>query len=130
MYCRWRAMAPLEVMRWAGEELGWLAVSVARQIGMENDAVEIIQAGSVFDAGALITEPMQALVLQHCPKAQLKRLDGPPVVGAVMLGMEVAGFDGYAVQDVIGRYVRVHAFEREQVLGAHAASASWGLMPR
>ena len=93
--------AALEVMRWAGEELGWLAVSVARQIGMENDAVEIIQAGSVFDAGALITEPMQALVLQHCPKAQLKRLDGPPVVGAVMLGMEVAGFDGYAVRDEI-----------------------------
>ena len=30
---------------WAGEELGWLAVSVARQIGMEQDAVEIIQAG-------------------------------------------------------------------------------------
>lgn len=93
--------AALEVMRWAGEELGWLAVSVARQIGMENDAVEIIQAGSVFDAGALITEPMQALVLQHCPKAQLKRLDGPPVAGAVMLGMEQAGFDGYAVRDVI-----------------------------
>ena len=37
-----------EVIHWAGEELGWLAVSVARQIGMENDDVEIIQSGSVF----------------------------------------------------------------------------------
>ena len=95
--------AALEVMRWAGEELGWLAVAVARQIGMENTEVEIIQAGSVFDAGTLITEPMKTLVLQHCPQAQLKRLEGPPVVGAVMLGMEQAGFDGYAVRDVMVR---------------------------
>jgi N-acetylglucosamine kinase-like BadF-type ATPase len=93
--------AALEVMRWAGEELGWLAVSVARQIEMENDAVEIIQSGSVFEAGALITEPMKELVLRHCPKAKLIRLDGPPVVGAVILGMEQAHFDGYAVRDNI-----------------------------
>jgi N-acetylglucosamine kinase-like BadF-type ATPase len=91
--------AALDVMRWAGEELGWLAVAVARQIEMENDEVEIIQSGSVFDAGELITDPMRQLVLKHCPRAKLIRLDGPPVVGAVILGMEQAGFDGYAVRD-------------------------------
>jgi N-acetylglucosamine kinase-like BadF-type ATPase len=87
------------VARWAGEELGWLAVSVARQIGMENEAVEIIQSGSVFEAGEIITEPMKEIILQNCPKAIIKRLDGPPVVGAVILGMEQAHFDGYAVRD-------------------------------
>ncbi len=91
--------AALDVMRWAGEELGWLAVSVARQIEMESEEVEIIQSGSVFDAGELITEPMRQLVLKYCPRAKLIRLDGPPVVGAVILGMEQAGFDGYAVRD-------------------------------
>ena len=95
--------AAIDVLRWSGEELGWIAVSVARQIEMENDEVEIIQSGSVFDAGALIAEPMQELVLQHCPKAKLIRLDGPPVVGAVILGMEQAGFDGYPVRDNIVR---------------------------
>jgi N-acetylglucosamine kinase-like BadF-type ATPase len=44
-------VAACEVMQWAGEELGWLAVAVARQIEMENDEVEIIQSGSVFEAG-------------------------------------------------------------------------------
>lgn len=88
-----------EVVQWAGEELGWLAVSVARQIEMENEEVEIIQSGSVFQAGELITNPMRDLVLQHCPKAKLIRLDGPPVVGAVILGMEQAGFNGYAVRE-------------------------------
>ena len=91
--------AALDVVRWAGEELGWLAVSVARQIDMENDAVEIIQSGSVFDAGEIIISPMRDLVIQHCPKAKMIRLDGPPAVGAVILGMEQVNFDGYAVRD-------------------------------
>ena len=90
--------AAQEVIRWAGEELGWLAVSVARQIEMENEAVEIIQSGSVFEAGKAITQPMAEIVLKHCPRAKLIRLDGPPVVGAVLLGMEQANFDGYAVR--------------------------------
>ncbi|MCI0550572.1 MAG: hypothetical protein L0287_06435 [Anaerolineae bacterium] len=91
------------VLQWAGEELGWLAVSVARQIEMENDEVEIIQSGSVFEAGELITRPMRELVLKHCPQAKLIRLDGPPVVGAVILGMEQVDFDGYAVREDIVR---------------------------
>jgi N-acetylglucosamine kinase-like BadF-type ATPase len=95
--------AACEVMRWAGEELGWLAVSVARQIEMQDDYVEIIQSGSVFQAGDLITEPMRELVLTHCPKARLIRLEGPPVVGAVILGMEQANFDGYAIRENIVR---------------------------
>ncbi len=91
--------AAQKVIHWAGEELGWLAVSVARQIEMENDEVDIIQSGSVFDAGAIITEPMREVVLKHCQHAKLIRLDGPPVVGAVILGMEQVGFDGYAVRE-------------------------------
>ena len=95
--------AACEVLRWSGEELGWLAVSVARQIEMENDEVEIIQSGSVFDAGVIITDPMREIVIKHLPKAKLIRLDGPPVVGAVILGMEQARFGGYAVRENIIR---------------------------
>lgn len=93
--------AAQDVVRWAGEELGWLAVSVARQIGMENESVEVIQSGSVFEAGDLIANPMHEIVLDHCPKARLIRLNGPPVVGAVILGMEQACFDGYAVRETM-----------------------------
>ncbi len=95
--------AACEIVHWAGEELGWLAVSVARQIEMENDEIEIIQSGSIFEAGAIITDPMRGIVMQHLPKARLIRLDGPPVVGAVILGMEQAQFDGYAVREVMVR---------------------------
>lgn len=93
--------AAKDVVHWAGEELGWLAVAVARQIEMQDDEVEVIQSGSVFEAGDIIAEPMRAIVLQYCPKAKLFRLDGPPVVGAIILGMEQAGFDGYKVRRTI-----------------------------
>ena len=66
--------AAQEIMQWAGKELGWLAVSVARQIEMENVEVEVIQSGSVFDAGEILIKPMEELVLKHCPKAKLIRL--------------------------------------------------------
>ena len=92
-----------EIVQWAGEELGWLAVSVARQIGMENEEVEIIQSGSVFEAGEIIMKPMRDLVLGHCPRAKMIRLEGPPAVGAVILGMEQVHFDGYAVRDQMVR---------------------------
>jgi len=95
--------AAQEIMRWTGEELGWLAVSVARQIEMETREVEIVQSGSVFDAGEMITKPMKELVMKHCPHARLIRLDGPPVVGAAILGMEQAGFDGYPVRSAMVR---------------------------
>ncbi|HEU4746539.1 MAG TPA: BadF/BadG/BcrA/BcrD ATPase family protein [Anaerolineales bacterium] len=95
--------AACDVLDWAGQELGWLAVSVARQIDMQDEEVEIIQSGSVFEAGELIRNPMSDLILKHCPKAKLTRLDGPPVVGAVILGMEQTGFDGYAIRENIIR---------------------------
>lgn len=98
--------AACEIMDWAGEELGWLAVAGARQIEMENEAVDVILSGSIFEAGEIIISPMRKLVLQHCPQAKLIRLDGQPVIGAVILGMEQAGFDGYAVRENMVRTVK------------------------
>jgi len=93
--------AAREVVRWAGEELGWLAVAVTRQIGMEHDEVEIVLSGSVFDGGELLTEPMRQVIFEHVPKARITRLDGPPVVGPVLLGMQMAGVDGYPVRQTL-----------------------------
>ena len=93
--------AAREVVCWAGEELGWLAVSVACQIGMEQDEVEIVQSGSVFDGGEMLTKPMRRIIFKHLPNARISRLDGPPVVGPVLLGMQMAGFDGYPVRKTL-----------------------------
>ena len=94
-------IAAKEVLHWAGEELGWLAVAVARQIGMEQDEVEVVQSGSVFEGGAAVSEPMHQCLNRHLPKARITRLEGPPVVGPVILGMQMAGFNGYAIRQTI-----------------------------
>lgn len=93
--------AAIDVLRWAGEELAWLAIAVARQIGMDQQAVEIVQSGSVFKGGELIMNPLRQVVLQQVPEARLIHLDSPPVVGPVVLGMLVAGMDGYVVRQKI-----------------------------
>ncbi|MFZ5910422.1 MAG: N-acetylglucosamine kinase [Chloroflexota bacterium] len=93
--------AAREILQWAGQELGWLAVSVIRQIGMEKDEVEVVQSGSVFEGGPILTQPMREVILRHVPKARLTRLDGPPVVGPVLLGMKMAGLDGYPLRQTL-----------------------------
>jgi len=39
----------------------------------------------------MLIEPMRETIHQLAPKARLVRLTAPPVLGAVMLGMEAAG---------------------------------------
>ena len=93
----------LDVVRWASEELAWLAISVARQIGMQDKEVEIVLSGSIFKAGDILTKPMQAHILEHVPQAQFTHLSAPPVVGATLLGMEIGNFNGYPVRDELIR---------------------------
>ena len=55
---------------------------MARQIGMENEEVEIIQSGSIFEAGDIIFDPMRRVILENCPRAKIIHLDCPPVIVA------------------------------------------------
>jgi N-acetylglucosamine kinase-like BadF-type ATPase len=93
--------AAQRVIRFSGQELGHLAVAVIRQLEMENEAVEVVQSGSVFDGGALISEPMREVILAAVPKAKIIRLDAPPVLGSLLLGMKADGFDGYPLRETI-----------------------------
>lgn len=90
-----------DIIRWAGEELGWLAVAVIRQLDLQDEAVEVVQSGSIFDGGAQLSEAMAEVVWRHAPRARLVRLRTLPVVGATLLGMLAAGQDAYAVRDAL-----------------------------
>jgi N-acetylglucosamine kinase-like BadF-type ATPase len=80
-----------EVVAWNAHELGDLAVGVIRQIGLERSAFDVVLVGSLFKAGEMLIEPVRATIQAVAPAARLKRLTAPPVVGAVLLGMEEAG---------------------------------------
>ena len=78
----------IEVIRWAGCELGELANAVIRQLNFEGLIFDIVLVGSLFNGGSLLIEPMQATIHSLAPAAHLVRLEALPVVGAVLLGME------------------------------------------
>ncbi len=80
-----------EVIAWAGRELADLAIGVMRQLDLEQEATEIVLVGSLFNGGPLLTEPLCTAIHAVAPRAWFTRLTVPPVVGAVLLGMEQAG---------------------------------------
>ncbi len=76
------------LVRWAGCELGELAKAVIRQLAFEELEFDVILIGSMFKAGAALIEPLRETILSLAPGARLKPLTAPPVIGAVILGME------------------------------------------
>jgi N-acetylglucosamine kinase-like BadF-type ATPase len=84
--------AARNLIDWAGTELGEMANAVIRQLEFENLAFDVVMTGSMFEGGPRLIEPMRETIHKLAPKARLVRLSVPPVVGAVMLGMEADAF--------------------------------------
>jgi len=88
----------LDLLQWAGDELGELVIAVARQIGVIHSAPDVILIGGLFRG----TPSLKTLVAQKVesviPKATYLPMQAPPAVGAVVLGMEQAGMSALAIQ--------------------------------
>ncbi len=50
----------------------------------------MVLLGGMFNGGALLIDPMRESIAELAPRARLVRLTTLPVVGAVLLGMELA----------------------------------------
>jgi N-acetylglucosamine kinase-like BadF-type ATPase len=87
------------VVRWAGRELGSLAVGVIHQLELEDQEFEVVLAGSLYDGGPLLVEEMRATIHAVAPGACLVRLTAPPVIGGVLLGMKQTGMDTDHLRD-------------------------------
>lgn len=81
----------LDLVRWAGRELGELAITVIRQLDFQSLDFDLVQIGSMFDGSPLLTEEMKKTVSAFAPHANFIRLQEPPVTGAVILGMQACG---------------------------------------
>ena len=89
----------VDVIRWAGQELGSLAIGIIRQLGFETLDFDVVLVGSLYDGGPLLVEPMRETIHAVAPAARLVRLTAPPVVGGVLLGMETAGMKPFALRE-------------------------------
>lgn len=91
------------IIQWAGSELGHTAVAVIRQLGIQAKEFEVVLVGSLYEMGEMLITPMRQVITAEAPAAQLVRLSSPPVVGGVLLAMELAS--------VNPRYLREHLIE-------------------
>jgi len=82
-----------DLIYWAGCELGEMANAVIRQLEFENLAFDVVMTGSMFEGGEMLIGPMRETIHKLAPKARFVRLTAPPVLGAVMLGMEASDFE-------------------------------------
>jgi N-acetylglucosamine kinase-like BadF-type ATPase len=81
----------LGLIRWAGHQLGELAKGVIRQLEFERLAFDVVLVGSMYDGSPMLTRTLRRSIHSLAPGARLVRLSVPPVVGAVLLGMEQGG---------------------------------------
>lgn len=75
----------------AGHELGELANAVIRQLDFQQEKFDVVLVGSMFNSGEPLIRPLRETVLALAPGARFVKLACPPVVGAVLLGMEQEG---------------------------------------
>jgi N-acetylglucosamine kinase-like BadF-type ATPase len=81
----------LQLIHWAGSELGELAKAVIRQLDFQSLMFDVVLVGSMFEGGQLLIDPMRETIQQLSPGARLVRLSAPPVVGALLIAMQAGG---------------------------------------
>lgn len=90
----------LNVLRWGGRELGEMACGVIRQLGLENEPVEVVLIGSLYNGHPLMAESLKETVRDVAPLAQFIRFEKPPVIGAALLGLEQSlGAEAYHLRE-------------------------------
>jgi N-acetylglucosamine kinase-like BadF-type ATPase len=79
------------------DEVVTFVVAAVRRLGVQDAGVEIVLGGGIFDTDdaafhARVAEGIHAVA----PQADLLRLNAPPVLGAVLLGLDAIGADDQA----------------------------------
>jgi N-acetylglucosamine kinase-like BadF-type ATPase len=75
----------------AGEALGGTAAHVVTSLDMGATAFDLVLAGGMFRAGAMITDPLTRCVQTVARDVRVEVLAAPPVVGASLLAIELTG---------------------------------------
>ncbi len=103
------------IIRWAGEELADLAKGVIRQLKFQDRAFDVVLVGSMFNGGPMLLEPMKASILAEAPQARFVRLTAPPVVGAVLLGMQKCGLPIPQLRPRLIETYKISIFENQTI---------------
>lgn len=85
----------VDILHRQGVELGKSAAAVIRKLGMENEAFDVVLAGSLLTRGdrGWIRGPIEDAIRAVAPGASVVTLTTEPVVGAVWAAMEEDGLE-------------------------------------
>jgi N-acetylglucosamine kinase-like BadF-type ATPase len=75
----------IEIVEWAGDQLGEAARVIATRLGMDSEPYELVMSGGLFHGNS---ELLEQRIAQQVPTALLTRLEAPPVTGAVLMALE------------------------------------------
>lgn len=93
-----------DILRSVGEELAIAVLAALRKLFSPATAVKVVLSGGVF-ANAddpIMTDTLKALVLEEYPAAEFILLKDPPVLGAVLSALDLAGVEiTSAVRDTL-----------------------------
>jgi N-acetylglucosamine kinase-like BadF-type ATPase len=79
------------VLERIGEALGEAAGVVARRLNLSNLPVEVVLAGGLFRTpNRYLLDELELGVRRTAPRAEVRSLTAPPVVGAALMAMELA----------------------------------------
>ena len=82
--------AAASILRDGGRYLAAMVIAVARRLDMTPDAFDVVMAGSVFKGSSpILIESMRAGIAAVCPHARTVMPMFEPVVGALLMGMEL-----------------------------------------
>ena len=106
-----------DLIRWAGVELGELAKAVIRQLDFAALEFDVVLTGSMFDGGPMLTDTMWETIVQFAPGARMVRMDGPPVSGSIILGLEQVGLRGtFAIRHSLSESLRMQQYKRPDLV--------------
>ena len=79
---------------------------VARRLGMQDEAFELVRAGSIALAGSpALDDAFRRVVEEQAPRARLVPLRVPPAAGAALLALDLLGAGTPAVRERLEREV-------------------------
>jgi len=103
------------ILEWGGRYLGDMVNAIVRHLDMGSDIFDVVMAGSVFKGSSpVLVDAMRTRIHRECPGARLVMPAFEPVVGGLLLGMELDAGTSEAVYDTLGAELG-RAEERYQV---------------
>lgn len=82
------------------------ARAVAGKLDLNEVSCELALIGGLFEAGAVVVEPLREAVLERLPQCRVLFPELPPVLGACLLALRLAGV---TIDGVVGRGLRCAA---------------------